>query len=449
MSKNNNINIRKNGDKNRNRTDTGVDDTLVEVNKLKKHYISESSWKSKLLNEDPTRVKAVDGVSFEINRGDTLGIVGESGCGKSTLAETVLGVHEPTEGNITIGGKDITEQKTKDRSKLARRIQLVFQDASSCLDPRLTLREIIQEPLDIHSVGTKEHRANRVEKLVEQVGLSVDQLDRYPAEFSGGQRQRINIARSLALDPELLILDEPTSALDVSVQAQILNLLKDIQSEFELTYIFISHDLSVIRYMCDRTLVMYLGKVAEIGPTDEIFNEPSHPYTRALLNSAPDLRNKETTTQLIDPDIPSPRNPPSGCRFHTRCSEVLMPKQYSDNLSQETWLGIFDYKLKLRSGDFTEESIRDLAEIKRDTPISEDDVRELIYDECEIPKQIMDDTAEMHLNDSIDLLLSGKEQEALALMNAEFNSPCEFTQPSMTSVSDSHEVACLLNIDEY
>ncbi len=424
---------------------------LIRVNNVKKYYNMGGSWMDMILSKSSTPVKAVDGVSFNIYRGETIGIVGESGCGKSTLAETVLGVHDPTEGSVKINDKDITKQKSEDRKKIARRIQYVFQDASSCLDPRLTLREIIQEPLDIHSIGTNDYRLDRVKKLIKQVGLSVDQLDRYPTEFSGGQRQRINIARSLALDPELLILDEPTSALDVSVQAQILNLLKNIQSEFGLTYMLISHDLSVIRYMCDRTLVMYLGKIAEIGTTERIFNKPSHPYTRALLHSSPSLINEDSksTGPTMDSNIPSPRNPPKGCRFHTRCPDVIMPKQYSEKIRHETWLGIFDYKLRLRSGEFDEQSVKRLAKIKKDDPISGSDIKEVIFKSCNIPDQIENKTAATHLNDSIELLVSGNEEKALALIESEFKSPCELTQPSMTSVSDKHEVACLLNNSNY
>lgn len=265
-------------------------------------------------------MKAVDGVSFDVYEGETLGVVGESGCGKSTMARLVNQLIRPTDGSVVFRGKDLATLSPQEIRKERRRIQMIFQNPYASLDPRKSVENLIMEPLTIHNVGTKAERIKKVHQLLEVVGLSSYHGKRYPHEFSGGQRQRINIARALALNPDLVICDEPVSALDVSVQAQVINLLKELQEEFQLTYIFISHDLGVIRYVSDRILVMYLGRVVEMGTYEEIYNDPQHPYTRALLSAAPKESPKEEKQRIIlSGDVPSPMNPPSGCHFHQRC----------------------------------------------------------------------------------------------------------------------------------
>lgn len=267
-------------------------------------------------------VKAVDGVSFDLYRGETLGIAGESGCGKSTLLRTVLRLIEPTDGSIEYNGIDITRLNKRDLRVLRREMQIVFQDPYSALDGRMKVGKIIEEPMIINKLyGTKQERMQRVAELMKQVGLDPSYADRFPHEFSGGQRQRIVIARALATNPKLLVCDEAVSALDVSVRAQVLNLLKDLQEELKLTYLFISHDLSVVEHICDRVAIMYLGKIVEIGKKDDIFKHPSHPYTKALLSAIPVIgkKNERRERILLEGDIPSPVNPPQGCRFHTRC----------------------------------------------------------------------------------------------------------------------------------
>jgi peptide/nickel transport system ATP-binding protein len=330
---------------------------LVSVRNLEKYFYEGDSLVDKLLRTEPTAVQAVDDVSFDIRAGETLGLVGESGCGKSTTGETVLQLQEQTGGTVSFDGRELGEMG--DLTGFRKRAQIVFQDPFASLDPRMTVESIVREPLDIHGVGTRAERTERVEELIERVGLSVDQLERYPHEFSGGQRQRVCIARALALEPEFVVLDEPTSALDVSVQAQILNLLADLQDDLDLTYLFISHDLGVIRYICDRIAVMYLGEIVEIAPTEEIFEDPQHPYTEALLESVPraDTSEQERAVDALAGDVPLPRDPPSGCRFRTRCPKVIPPEDCS--LDQPQFRAVMDLRQQVEAREISIEQATD------------------------------------------------------------------------------------------
>ena len=273
-------------------------------------------------------VRAVDGVDFEIRRGETLGLVGESGCGKSTLARLVTALLPVTGGNIIFDGQDITRLRGARLRRVRRKMQIIFQDPFASLDPRMTVGDILQEPLDNFSIGTVRERRRRVQELLRLVGLNPNFTNRYPHEFSGGQRQRIGIARALAVNPSFIVCDEAVSALDVSIAAQIINLLQDLQREFNLTYLFIAHDLAVVRHLSDRIAVMYLGKVVETADRNDIYDRPQHPYTKALLSSIPvpdPAVERERAPINLKGEIPSPVNPPSGCRFHTRCPIARVP----------------------------------------------------------------------------------------------------------------------------
>ncbi|MFD5083010.1 ABC transporter ATP-binding protein [Kitasatospora sp. NPDC058406] len=293
---------------------------ILEVKDLVKHY---PLTQGIVLKKQVGAVRAVDGISFQLLRGETLGIVGESGCGKSTLAKVLMNLERATSGQVLFKGEDITRLSGSALKAVRRNIQMVFQDPYTSLNPRMTVGDIIGEPYEIHpEVAPKGDRRKAVQDLLDVVGLNPEYINRYPHQFSGGQRQRIGIARGLALKPELIICDEPVSALDVSVQAQVINLLEQLQSEFELSYMFIAHDLSIVRHISDRVGVMYLGKMVEIGTEEQIYSHPTHPYTQALLSAVPvpDPTGRESRERiLLSGDIPSPANPPSGCRFRTRC----------------------------------------------------------------------------------------------------------------------------------
>jgi oligopeptide/dipeptide ABC transporter ATP-binding protein len=308
---------------------------LIEVRHVKKYF----PIRKGVLQREVARVHAVDDVSFAVREGETLGLVGESGCGKSTLGRTIVRLLEPTDGQILFQGRPIEKLGARRLRPLRREMQMVFQDPYASLNPRKRIGQIIGDPLKIHGIGDKRERKAQVEQLLETVGLSPEHYNRFPHEFSGGQRQRIGIARALALRPKLVVADEPVSALDVSIQSQMLNLLEDLQDEFKLTYLFIAHDLGVVRHVSDRIAVMYLGKLVELSPAEELYRRPIMPYTEALLSAVPipdpDLAAKRERI-VLEGDVPSPINPPSGCRFHPRC-------RYATQVCREVEPPLADY----------------------------------------------------------------------------------------------------------
>jgi peptide/nickel transport system ATP-binding protein len=295
---------------------------LLQIENLKVYFPIKSGI---VLDRHVGDIRAVDDVSLTIERGETLGLVGESGCGKSTVGRAILRLYEPTEGRIVFDGQDITHLSERELRPLRRRMQMVFQDPFASLNPRHSVGRIVGEPLRVHGISRRRAAGKRVRELLEIVGLPGDAASRYPHEFSGGQRQRIGLARSLALNPDFIVCDEPVSALDVSIQAQIMNLLESLQRDFDLTYLFIAHDLAVVRHISDRIAVMYLGSIVEVSPAEELYQNPLHPYTITLLSAVPipdPEVERERETILLAGDLPSPANPPSACRFHTRCPYV-------------------------------------------------------------------------------------------------------------------------------
>lgn len=298
--------------------------TLLQVDNLKMHF---PIMRGIVFQRQVGAIKAVDGLNFDMYKGETLGLVGESGCGKSTTGRAILQLYRPTNGNVIFEGKDLTKTSGEELRKMRRRMQMIFQDPYASLNPRMTVGSIISEPLEVHGIGSnRKERQERVQDLLKRVNLNPYFVNRYPHEFSGGQRQRIGIARALAVNPAFIVCDEPISALDVSIQAQIINLLEDLQEELDLTYLFIAHDLSVVRHISDRIAVMYLGKIVELADRDELYANPMHPYTQALLSAVPipdPVIESKRQRIILEGDVPSPANPPKGCHFSTRCPRVM------------------------------------------------------------------------------------------------------------------------------
>jgi peptide/nickel transport system ATP-binding protein len=419
----------------------GSQETLVDVENLKKYYGGEG------LFADPP-VKAVDDVSFEIRRGETFGLVGESGSGKSTLGRTLVQLENATEGQVLFDGRDITELSGDELKQWRKNAQMVFQDPESSLNDRMTVGEIIVEPLSAHGWKTKQDRRERALELLSEVGLREEHYYRYPHQFSGGQRQRVGIARALALEPEFIVLDEPVSALDVSVQAKIITLLEDLQEEFDLTYLFIAHDLSVIRHICDRVAVMYLGKIMELGETEELYSDPANPYTQSLLSAIPQPDPTADRTRITLPGTPpSPRDPPVGCQFSTRCPAKIHPEEY-DHLSDDVWDAIEQFREVVRERSRQELGLVDQARQRLGRVSKYDDIDEAVEDlfgELEMPGEVA-----AAVDEASELVKTGDPGEARQQLFEEFGGVCDRERPEFHPVGNTGRKSyCHRHTDEY
>jgi peptide/nickel transport system ATP-binding protein len=418
----------------------------LEVKNLKKYYED-----SGLLGGDP--VKAVDGVSFEVQKGETLGLVGESGCGKTTLGRTILNLETATEGQVISDGRDVSSISGAELREWQRNAQMVFQDPDSSLNDRMTVGEIIREPLDAHGWKTAAERRDRVFDLLKKVGLNEEHYYRYPHQFSGGQSQRIGIARALALEPEFLVLDEPVSALDVSVQARIINLLQQLQDELGLTYLFIAHDLSVVRHIADRTAVMYLGEVMELGPTEQVFTDPAHPYTESLLSAIPGSITDTGERITLRGTPPSPRDPPSGCRFSTRCPAKIRPDEYS--VSGEHWEALDQLHSVFRARASAEKGVVDM--LKERLGIQDVSTVDEVLLELFDAERVGDDSVELDIPEeaaavvyeAAELARAGNEDGAADRLNEAFGSVCSEEHPEAAELDDGRASRCLRHREEY
>lgn len=433
-------------------------DPLLSVRDLTKHY----PIREGILKREVGRVRAVDGVDFDIGRGEIVGLVGESGCGKSTVAQTVLRLEEPTGGTITFDGEDVTAYDEAELRRFRRRAQIIFQDPDSSFDPRMSIGESVGEPLRVQGMRDRDRRRQIVGDLLERVGLSASDARQYPHEFSGGQKQRIALARALSVNPELIIADEPVSALDVSTKAEILGLIADLQAEFDLSILLISHDISIVEQICDRVSVMYLGEMVEQGPTPALFGNPQHPYTESLLASVPtpDPTDRSETVELTG-DVPSPSSPPPGCRFHTRCPKVIQPADYE--FEQDAWRRVMAFRQRLRDAQSEEESdvmatvatineridpprsIGDDSPRASTTELDPDQVRPEVREALDLPTSLTDPRAEAVLATAIDHVLAGALESATETLADAFETPCEVTNPELESVGENHRAACLLH----
>lgn len=423
---------------------------LLEVDNLQKHFPITTG----LLKQETGQVRAVDGISFELNRGETFGLVGESGCGKSTAAKAIMHLIKPTDGTVRFEGRDVGEMGKSERRMFRRRAQIIFQDPDSSFDPRMTIGDSVAEPLRVNGMRDRERRRDIVAELLKRVGLDERDAERYPHEFSGGQKQRIGLARALALNPDLLVADEPVSALDVSIQAEILSLMQDLQDEFDLAILIISHNLGVIRQICDRIGVMYVGELVERGPAESVFENPQHPYTRALLESMPrpDPRLARESLKLTGA-VPSPENPPSGCRFHTRCPMIIQP-QWLD-LDQSEWRRIMDVVQRVYSSEINPEGIRQSViamenkSIEGPEEVGYPDFDQRLREDYGVPQQIESGKVEEIFSDAVKAVYENNLDLARQQLEEAFATPCRSKVPVESSVERDHMATChLLEVDD-
>lgn len=419
-----------------------ANEIVLETDGLKKHFDQSDGFLDRLLNAGKS-VKAVDGVNLKLRAGETLAVVGESGCGKSTLGRTLLNLHKPTAGTVRFRGEAIGGLSDREMRPYRSDIQMVFQDPLASLNPRQTVGDIVTAPMEVHGIGdSAAERTRRAKELLERVGLKPSYIDRYPGQFSGGQQQRVGIARALAVEPDVIVADEPVSALDVSVQAQILNLLKDLQSEMGLSLVLIAHDLSVIRQVASRVAVMYLGKIVETAPVRELFEEPKHPYTKSLLSAVPRIDPSARTDRVVlRGTVPSPIDPPSGCRFHTRCPAVIPGDDWSG--SQSAFRRAFTFRSRVTGGNVDVDAIRRQIDTPDGDAASDEAVSERIVETTlpGEPRSLPDDAAE-RIRKVARLLANGDTDGADRALAELCSSPCGTANPSQVDTGDDRWAAC-------
>jgi peptide/nickel transport system ATP-binding protein len=414
---------------------------LLTIEGLTKHYDISGGWLDTVLDEREI-VHAVEDVDLTLYEGETLAIVGESGCGKSTLGRSVLNLDTPTTGSVRYRGTDLARLSQKEMRPYRRQLQMIFQDPLGPLNPRQTIGSLLRAPLEVHDIGaSKADRTEIVSAMLERMGLKTTHIDRYPHQFSGGQQQRIGIARALMLEPELIVADEPVSALDVSVQAQILNLLKELRAEMRLSMLFIAHDLSVVRHIANRVAVMYLGEIVEISPVEEVFTNPQHPYTQALLTAVPRIdATKRTDRTILRGTVPSPVDPPVGCRFHTRCPAVIPPPSWEGD--QEAFRRAFAFRMHVKNEHVDTESVRDRLRSEGTDP-TEEEVANAIHESIlEGSLETLPDAAAMAIREATWALANDNQADARRRLAEAFPSPCIDDSPVEHTVGNGHTTWC-------